>query len=94
MNRTQRRILANNPAALQAYTKAVQKKTVEHASMESLKLVAYTIALELHDHYGFGAKRLNELLDKTSNQIECIDKGYVKLEDIAEEVRCIGVIVE
>ena len=90
MNRTQRRILANNPTVLKAYTSTVQHQAVSSATAEALKLVAYTIALELHDKYGFGKKRLNELLDKTSHQINCIAEGFVSLEDIITEVKSLG----
>jgi phage-related minor tail protein len=94
VNRKQRRMLANNPVALNAYTKTVEKKTVEKATTESLRLVAYTMSLALHDMYGFGGKRLNKLLDKATRQIECIAKGYVKLDEIIEEVKKLGVKVE
>jgi hypothetical protein len=50
-----------------------------------------TFALSLHDEFGFGAERINRLLEKVNNQFECIDAGTVSLDDMLQECEKIGI---
>jgi hypothetical protein len=87
-------MIATNPIAFNIYINKIKKEATKLATAEALKLVSYTITLELHDKFGFGAVRLNRLFDRTSNQMECIVAGTVDLNEIVQEVKRLGVVIE
>lgn len=72
-----------------------RKVTLTVREINKLKVSATSRAIQitklfplmiLRDKYGFGGKRLTDFLGHYSNMLDAYNKGYIKLEDIANTI--------
>lgn len=45
-----------------------------------------SVLMILHDKFGFGATRCQRFLKQVEEQVDCVNKGYLSLDDIKETV--------
>jgi hypothetical protein len=45
-----------------------------------------SVLMVLHDKFGFGAIRCQRFLKQVEEQVDCVNKGYLSLDDIKETV--------
>lgn len=67
------------------YIKIINDAIIEDRKKTVNRLYS-VFALALHDMHGFGKKRLQKTLMKTSKHFECIMDGLVTEEEIQEEI--------
>jgi hypothetical protein len=65
----------------------MRKETLQYATSRVIAVLTEA----LHDEFDFGAKRLQRFLDRANTKFECIDQGYVTLEDIYNNLDNLGV---
>ena len=58
------------------------EETKQKAISYTTSCLSAAFIIALHDQYGFGIKRLENVLDKVKLQFECIDAGTVTVEDL------------
>ena len=61
-------------------------KLKENATIKAVQITQLFPLMILRDKYGFGSKRLQDFLEHYSNMFDAYNKGYVKLEDIANTI--------
>lgn len=80
-----------------------RRKPATQADVEKAKLQAQTHAINmvwavffsaLRDKEGFGYKRLRRVWDEVNYLSDSIDKGYVKLDDLVNELAEYGITLE
>lgn len=54
---------------------------------KALRVIAYVPLIVLHDKWGFGKKRLQDFMYEFAEQVECLKKGYVSLEDMINVIQ-------
>ena len=54
---------------------------------KALRVIAYVPLIVLRDKWGFGKKRLQDFMFEFAEQVECLKKGYVSLEDMIETIK-------
>ena len=90
MNRQQRRFLSKSGNAEKVYGNVVReehKRTSEHTAQVALEYFRVTMALALHDLYGFGQGRIDKVLDKMNDYGDCINHDNVKYDELVDFVR-------
>lgn len=50
----------------------------------AIDVIMNCMLMALHDEYGFGRKRLQRLQSKAENHMECMNQGYVTLEELRD----------
>lgn len=91
LSREQRRYLINTPNALDKIISSEVAKQLAAITYSSTTLLCCCMAIELHDKQGWGKKRINELFEYAIKQVECVNQGYVKREELFQECIRIGV---
>ena len=100
MNRQQRRASGNKqkqptynvtPSQLQAMVmERIEGLLVDEVRSATAKTLA-VIVIELHDVFGFGLKRIQQLIAKVNYTLDGIDRGHVSIQDIYEWCKEYGV---
>jgi len=75
------------------YLKIINDAIIRDRKQTVNRLYA-VFALALHDMHGFGTKRLQETLKKTSNHFECVLDGLVTEEEIFKEVEKYDIFIK
>jgi len=63
---------------------AIKAETKKQVMDNTIELVASVFMMKLHDRFGFGYKRMTDLLEDFNQTIECVNDGRVSLNDIAK----------
>ena len=85
-----KRVNPHRRPATQADVEKAKRQAQEYA-INSVWAVFFTA---LRDKDGFGYKRLRRVWDEVNYISDSIDKGYVKLEDLVEELKEYGITLE
>ena len=85
-----KRVNPHRRPATQADVEKAKRQAQEYA-INSVWAVFFTA---LRDKEGFGYKRLRRVWDEVNYISDSIDKGYVKLEDLVEELKEYGITLE
>lgn len=90
LNREQRRA-AKSKKAQKKLQKQIILQTI--TEQEKRQIIQYTVnsysaclALALKDNLGFGEKRAKSFLNEVMKKFECIEEGYVSVNEIREQV--------
>ena len=59
----------------------------EEMGTQAIRVVIFVSLLILRDKRGFGKKRLQDFMFEFAEQIECLKKGYVSLEDMINVIQ-------
>ncbi|MDU5071081.1 hypothetical protein [Finegoldia magna] len=54
---------------------------------KALRVIAYVPLIVLRDKWGFGKKRLQDFMYEFAEQVECLKKEYVSLEDMINVIQ-------
>lgn len=60
----------------------IKRKATSEAMDFAFKQMMLLPLMVLRDHYGFGAKRLEEYIDNVADMLDSYNKGYLDLDDI------------
>ena len=69
---------------IKAMVLAESKRIKDEATKDAVYALTCVFAQALHDEYGFGKNKINNLLSRTMFKFECILDGTVKLDEIRE----------
>ena len=75
-------------------TQADVEKAKRQAQMYAINSVWAVFFSVLRDKEGYGYKRLRRVWNEVGYISDSIDKGYVKLEDLVEELKEYGITLE
>lgn len=59
----------------------------EEMGTQAIRVVIFMSLLILRDKWGFGKKRLRDFVFEFVEQVECLKKGYVSLEDMINVIQ-------
>lgn len=59
----------------------------EEMGTQAIRVVIFVSLLILRDKWGFGKKRLQDFMFEFAEQVECLKKGYVSLEDMINVIQ-------
>ena len=65
-----------------AYVQPIIDKAKSDAIDEAMMKLTYMIAQTLNDEFGFGAIRINRFLGRLFYKADCVNEGFVKIDDI------------
>mgnify|MGYP001623649252 CR=1 FL=1 len=68
----------------------IRKKTME----ETAKNYSIALAYTLNYKYGFGKKRLPEMLEQIMYTFDCFISGHLNLEDCEKELERVGIKID
>lgn len=68
-------------------TKADIKQFTREVVYHTTSAYESALILSLHDKLGFGHKRIINLLTQIRDTFDCIEQGYVDLEDIKGDIK-------
>lgn len=88
MNREQRRneVKKNKQLSIKLL-KEVEQKTKDISIEHTTSAMMASILTVMHDKYGFGSKRCQDVLNAITSQFESITEGYVSIEDIKLQIQ-------
>ena len=75
-------------------TQADVEKAKRQAQTHAINMVWAGFFTALRDKEGFGYKRLRRVWDEVNYLSDSIDKGYVKLDDLVNELAEYGITLE
>lgn len=75
-------------------TQADVEKAKQQAQTHAINMVWAVFFTALRDKEGFGYKRLRRVWDEVNYISDSIDKGYVKLDDLVNELAEYGITLE
>lgn len=75
-------------------TQADVEKAKQQAQTHAINMVWAVFFTALRDKEGFGYKRLRRVWDEVNYLSDSIDKGYVKLDDLVNELAEYGITLE
>ena len=75
-------------------TQADVEKAKQQAQTHAINMVWAVFFTALRDKEGFGYTRLRRVWDEVNYISDSIDKGYVKLDDIVNELAKYGITLE
>ena len=75
-------------------TQADVEKAKRQAQTHAINMVWAVFFTALRDKEGFGYKRLRRVWDEVNYLSDSIDKGYVKLDDLVNELAEYGITLE
>ncbi len=75
-------------------TQADVEKAKQQAQTHAINMVWAVFFTALHDKERFGYKRLRRVWDEVNYISDSIDKGYVKLDDLVNELAEYGITLE
>lgn len=59
----------------------------EEMGTQAIRVVIFVSLLILRDKWGFGKKRLQDFMYEFAEQVECLKKEYVSLEDMIAAIK-------
>lgn len=59
----------------------------EEMGTQAIRVVIFASLLILRDKWEFGKKRLQDFMFEFAEQVECLKKGYVSLEDMINVIQ-------
>ena len=64
---------------------------IQKTTMTNLFAIA---SIALHDEFDFGHKRITRFIEKCQVQFECLNQGYINIQDLLEECKKLGIIIK
>ena len=89
MNRKLRRTLSKKGMVENIVAGAITE-TQHQIRVDTVRDLTLINLMVLHDKFGFGGKRIKKFHQELANLSDCLTKGFIKIEEIAEilDVEC------